>query len=152
MKTEISAGGIVYKIENGKPLILLLKDQNGQWTFPKGLIEDDEDKVKTAKREIAEEVGLKKVALVSPLSPIEYWYKWEGELIKKTVYYYLFKTQGKEQLKPQGDEGISEVKWFTPQEALKIIGYRKTNAKLLKEAIAKMTSSTDKGPWFPSFL
>lgn len=138
MKVEISAGGIVYKLKDSQPLILLLKDHNGQWTFPKGLIDDNEDKVETAKREVAEEVGLKKISLVASLSPIGYWYRWEGELIKKTVYYYLFKAKVEEKLVPQEEEGISEAKWFSAKKALTVVGYHKTGVKLLKEAIKKI--------------
>ena len=138
MKIEVSAGGIVFRFKNNKALILLLKDQNGKWTFPKGLIEKGEERVEAAKREIAEEVGLRKILLVSSLSPIRYWYQWQGELVKKTVYYYLFKAQGEEKLVPQKEEGISEVRWFTSEEALEIVGYRKTNVKILKEAIEKI--------------
>ena len=140
MKVEISAGGIVFKLKNGRPQILLIKDHNGEWTFPKGLIERSEDKVKAAAREVAEEVGLKKISFICELSPIEYWYKWEGELIRKNVFYYLFEAKGEEKLIPQNEEGITEARWFTPQEALKTVGYRKTNVKLLKEAMKKIGS------------
>ena len=141
MKIEISAGGIVFKIKNKKPFILMIKDHNHKWTFPKGIIEDNEDKRKAAKREVAEETGLTKISFIDKLLPIGYWYKWEGELIKKTVHYYLFKAHGEEKLVPQEEEGISEVKWFLPEKALKISGYQKNSAKLLKEAIEKIGSS-----------
>ena len=142
MRIEISAGGIIYKLKDKKPLILLLRDQNDNWTFPKGLIEDDEDRVGTAKREISEEVGLKNLCFIAPLSPIKYWYRWREELIKKTVYYYLFEAKTEGKLVPQNEEGISEAKWFTPKEALRVVGYRKTNVKLLKEAIKKIGYSS----------
>jgi len=138
MKIEISAGGVVFKLKNNKPLVLLINDHNGKWTFPKGLIEDNEDKVVTAKREIAEEVNIKHISLVTPLSSIKYWYKWQGELVKKTVYYYLFQSKKEEKLVPQEEEGITEAKWFTPKKALETVGYKKTATKLLKEAMEKI--------------
>ncbi len=138
MKIEISAGGVVFKLKNNKPLILLIKDHNNKWTFPKGLIEDNDAKIATAKREIAEEAGLKKVSLISSLSPVKYWYKWKGELVKKTVYYYLFKAKGQEKLAPQEEEGITEAKWFAPKKAIETANYKKTGHKLLKEAIEKI--------------
>ena len=95
MKIEISAGGVVFKLKNNKPLILLIKDHNNKWTFPKGLIEDNDAKIATAKREIAEEAGVKKVSLISSLSPVKYWYKWKGELVKKTVYYIFLKQKAR---------------------------------------------------------
>lgn len=138
MKIEVSAGGVVYRKRRRVFEVLLLKDKNNNWTFPKGLIEDNEDKLGTAQREIGEEVGLKNVKFVSELSPIGYWYRWQKDLIKKTVYYFLFETMGDEQPKPQKEEGITAVKWFTPEEALKIIGYPKTNKPILKEVIEKL--------------
>lgn len=146
MKIEISAGGVVYRKKGNNFQILLLKDKNNNWTFPKGLIEDNEDKLGTAQREISEEVGLKNVKFVSELPPIGYWYmqkhllrnKWQKDLVKKTVYYFLFEATGSEKPKPQEDEGIKEVKWFTPDQALKVIGYRKTNESVLREVIEKL--------------
>jgi len=141
MKTELSAGGVIYRKKDDSFEILLLKDKNNNWTFPKGLIEANEDKIETAKREIGEEVGLKKIKFVSELPMIGYWYKWQKDLVKKTVYYFMFEAEGNEEPKPQKEEGISEVKWFTPSKALTVIGYRKTNEPVLKEAIKKLVIS-----------
>jgi 8-oxo-dGTP pyrophosphatase MutT (NUDIX family) len=138
MKIEVSAGGIVYRKKGKACQILLLKDKNNNWTFPKGLIEDNEDKISTAQREIGEEVGLKKIKFVSELPPIGYWYRWQKDLVKKTVYYFLFEATGSEKPKPQEEEGIKETKWFTPLQALKVIGYRKTNESVLREVIEKL--------------
>ncbi len=137
-RTEISAGGVIFKKSGKKFQILLIKDKNNNWTFPKGLIEDKEKEITTAKREIAEEVGLKKIKYAGKLTPIGYYYKWQKDLIKKTVYYFLFENRGEEKLVPQKEEGIQDVKWFTPEKALKIIGYRKTNEPVLKEVIEKL--------------
>lgn len=138
MRTEVSAGGVVYRKKGSKFEILLLKDKNDNWTFPKGIIEDDENKLKTAAREVTEEVGIHRIKFIDKLSPVGYWYKWKDNLVKKTVYYFLYKAIGKETPKPQEEEGIKEIKWFTPEEALKVVGYRKTNEPILKEVIKKI--------------
>lgn len=138
MKVEISAGGVIFQVKNKEPQILLIKDHNDKWTFPKGLIEDGENRVGTAKREIEEEVGLKKLKLVDQLSSIGYWYRLEGELIKKTVHYFLFQAQGGQKLVPQKEEGISQARWFALEKALEIVGYPKTGKKLIKEAMGKI--------------
>lgn len=141
MKTEISAGGVVFRQTDKKIEILLLKDKNDQWSFPKGLIEDNEKKLFTAQREVAEEVGLDKIKLVAELSPIKYFYRWQGELVNKTVYFYLFETSDGDEVKPQLEEGISAVGWFELEEAKRIIGYRKTNHPILEEAIKKINNA-----------
>lgn len=133
MKIEISSGGVVFKKANGFFQVLLLKDKNKNWSFPKGLIEKGEDKLTAAKREIAEEIGLKKLKLICELAPIHYFYKWKNEIVKKTVYFFLFEELEEEKPLPQLEEGITEVKWFPMDEALKIIGYVKTNKAVLEE-------------------
>ena len=85
MRYETSAGGVIiaYKPKGKIPFVLLLKDKSGKWTFPKGLVEKNENQEKTAKREISEEVGIKKLTLLAKLHPVEYLYKWEEKLVKK---------------------------------------------------------------------
>lgn len=134
MKIEISAGGAVIKKIDNQTHVLLLKDKKNQWTLPKGLIEEGEPMEETAKREIKEEVGLTKIKLLTKLKPIQYFYKFESELIKKTVHYFLFEELEEETLQPQKEEGINEVKWAPIDEAMNIVGYQKTNRKVLEEA------------------
>jgi len=138
MREEISAGGITFKKDKGKDLLLLLKDQNDNWTFPKGLIEPGEDKKDAARREVIEETGISQIELFKELTPIQYWYRWEGDLIKKTVYYFLFEAKGGEVPKPQQEEGISQVGWFSPIKAWEMVGYRKTNKKVLEEVFKEL--------------
>lgn len=133
MKIEISSGGVVFKKTGQIIQVLLLKDKNNFWSFPKGLIEENEDKLTAAKREIGEEVGIHGLEMVCELKPINYIYKWQESIVKKTVYFFLFKYSGHETPKPQLDEGITEVKWFPLDEAIKIIGYVKTNRAVLEE-------------------
>lgn len=134
MKHETSAGGVIIARKNNQLLVLLIKDKNNNWTFPKGLIEDGENEEETAKREIGEEVGIRDLKLIAPLTPVKYFYKWEGNLINKTVYYYLFQNSAQEHLKPQTEEGIMDVKWFHLKKAMEIVGYKKTNRMILEEA------------------
>jgi len=138
MKTENSAGGIIFRQKGKKLQILVLKDKNNHWSFPKGSIEENEDKQNTARREIVEEVGISRLYFITELSPISYWYKWQNDIIKKTVYYFLFKNVGKEVSKPQREEGIQDVKWINLDNASEIIGYPKTNRPILKEIKEKL--------------
>lgn len=140
MKYETSAGGVIVASKNHRWQILLIKDKSGQWTFPKGLVEKNELKETAARREIGEEAGIRKLKLVSAFAPIEYFYRWEGKLIKKNVFYFLFKNGGEEKLSPQREEGILEVHWFSLEDAKKIIGYPKTNTGILKEVETRLIS------------
>ena len=142
MKQEISAGGIVVRKKDKTWDVLLIKDMNDQWTFPKGLVEKGEEVLVAAKREMYEEVGISDVSFIKELTSIRYMYQRNG-LISKTVHYFLFLSDGKEPLKGQKEEGISEVDWVPLDEAITIVGYPKTNKKLLEETqeiLKKMTS------------
>src|SRR2546422_8636858 len=59
-----SAGGVVYRWDGDNPLFLLLaSNKRGVWCLPKGLIEEGEDEVTTAMREVREETGVSRVKL-----------------------------------------------------------------------------------------
>ena len=92
MKFEFSAGGIVFKKEKDKVFVLVAQHSGHHgWVFPKGRIGDhieNEPKEETAVREVKEETGVFG-KIIKALKPIIYWYDWEGEKIKKTVYYFL---------------------------------------------------------------
>jgi 8-oxo-dGTP pyrophosphatase MutT (NUDIX family) len=143
MKYETSAGGVIVSRRQGKWFVLMLKDKSGNWTFPKGLIEKGEVIEKTAEREIAEEVGLRKLKFIAALAPVQYFYKWEGKLVKKTVHYFVFEYAGKVKPQPQHEEGILEVKWFEKSEALTKVGYPKTNTNILHEALDKLRQAAN---------
>jgi 8-oxo-dGTP diphosphatase len=133
MKTETSAGGLVVRKKGDTWEILIIKDMNDNWTFPKGLIEKGETPQEAAVREIAEETGLLDLTLVQPLQTISYFFKREG-LVHKTVHYFLFKTGYTGKLTAQKEESISDAGWCGLSKSLEIIGYPKTNKELLVKA------------------
>ena len=92
MKIQFSAGGVVYKKEDNKIFILVSQhSQHHGWVFPKGLIGDHvegEKKEDTALREVKEETGAEG-KIIRSLNPITYWFVFEKEKVRKTVYYFL---------------------------------------------------------------
>ena len=91
MKTihQTSAGGIVFK--NNLWLICQHSEHKG-WVFPKGLVGDNdknESMEKAALREVEEEGGIKAKIINDQPIKTQYSYTWNGDLIKKTVYYFL---------------------------------------------------------------
>jgi 8-oxo-dGTP diphosphatase len=94
MKQEFSAGGIVYKKTRNNIYILVCQhSQHHGWVFPKGLIGDhieNENKEETAVREVKEETGVN-AKIIMPLKEVSYWYVFNKEKIKKTVYYFIMK-------------------------------------------------------------
>ena len=71
MPREKSAGAIIYRMENDVPQYLLLhytpsnEGKRGQWGFAKGHVEQGENDIQTAKREISEETGIKDLKFIS---------------------------------------------------------------------------------------
>lgn len=131
---EFSAGGIIVKKAGSGLKVLLIKDGYGRWTWPKGKIEKGETPENAAIREIGEEVGLKNIILLDKIDIIRYFYRLKGKLIFKTVYLYLFKAEGNENLKVLKAE-INAAEWLAPDEAVEKLDY-KGSKDTLKKALA----------------
>ncbi|MBP9718933.1 MAG: NUDIX domain-containing protein [Candidatus Levybacteria bacterium] len=124
MKFEFSAGGVVQKKENEQLYILLAQhSQHHGWVFPKGLIGDNvagEKKEATAIREVEEETGVL-AKLGKALTPVTYWYQFEGEKRKKTVYYYLMDYISEDPSKK--DDEMENVTWLPIEEVEQKLTY-----------------------------
>lgn len=113
--SEISAGGVVYKVENGQVKIQLIQDRFGQVTLAKGKMESGETVEQTALREIEEETGTIG-RIIEPLHTTTYVYnhKEKGK-VEKVVHYFLMEAIGGQD-RVQIEE-ISNVLWLSPEEA-----------------------------------
>jgi 8-oxo-dGTP pyrophosphatase MutT (NUDIX family) len=112
--SRTSAGGIVVRIENGKPLIALVKEEPFAVFLPKGGIEPGEDLEGAALREIEEEAGLSDLRLVEYLGTRERLGFSKQKWI--TTHYFLFVTR-QEQGKPTDVSHAYSCEWF-PLDAL----------------------------------
>lgn len=52
------ACALCYKIENGKPLVLIMTSTSGRWIFPKGWLMEGKSEAETALQEAFEEAGV----------------------------------------------------------------------------------------------
>lgn len=105
MKKEKSCGAVVVK--DGK--ILLEKQTNGFWSFPKGHTEGDETEFETSIRETLEETGLK-VVLDSSKRFILHYYIPELD-IDKDVVLFLGEVLDDSKFQKQASE-IVELRWI----------------------------------------
>lgn len=127
MKSEFSAGGVIYKFEDGKIWILVSQHSyHHGWVFPKGLIGDKEhlkgeEKEETAIREVKEEVGAD-AEIIQPLEPVTYFYNFMGEKIKKTVYYFVMKYAGGDIT--VHDHEMEAVEWLPADEVMTRLSYK----------------------------
>lgn len=124
---EISSGGMIYRKEDDGYYFVLVLDAYGKWTFPKGHVEEGEELEATAVRELAEETGLKNLKVIDYLGETQVKvHKPNEKAFRKLIKYFLVETKDKEITVPKVKE-LQDAKWYTQEEALKIIGY--DNAK-----------------------
>ena len=139
-KTEISAGGIVYKKVGGEILWLITQhSQHKGWGFPKGII-GDEDKDETmdvaALREVREEGGVTAKIVNPEHTEGTYRYKFEDTLVDKKVYYFLMEYVSGDP--KDHDWEVSEAKFATEHEVRETLTY--DTEKKAFEQILKLKS------------
>jgi len=121
-KRETSAGGVIVRCTEDGPQFLLILDAYGNWGFPKGHIDEGESPDVAARREIHEETDLDNLILRAPLGMIDWYFRHRGRLIHKYCHYYLFESTAGCPT-PQDEEGITECRWYSDEEALATISY-----------------------------
>ena len=90
---ETSAGAIIFRETQQGRLYLLLNYPSGHWDFVKGKMEKGESTYETVIREAKEETGIDDLEFVDSFKEeIKYNFQFNGELIHKTVIFYLAKT------------------------------------------------------------
>src|SRR3989344_9286844 len=126
MTREFSAGGIVFKKENGKRIWLVAQHSHHKgWVFPKGLIGDHkkgESSEETAVREVQEETGIKGKIITKLPQPSTYFYTWAGEKRFKKVEYYLMGYVSGET--SDHDWEMQDVQWLEEPEVEKRLSYK----------------------------
>jgi 8-oxo-dGTP pyrophosphatase MutT (NUDIX family) len=112
-----AAGGAV---ENAKGQFLFIY-RNGKWDLPKGKLERREGKRAGAVREVEEECGIKVSGVSKRICKTYHTYTVKGEVVLKKTYWYNMTYTGTAKLKPQKEEGITQVRWFKREQTGPII-------------------------------
>ena len=124
-KKEKSCGCII--IKNGK--VLLIKQTEGHWGFPKGHMELGETEIETAKREVKEETNIDVEINKDKRYVLEY--TTDKGIFKEVVLFIAKKINGDERYQ------VSEIKtmeWLTYKDAIDRITYDNTR-ELLKRVL-----------------
>jgi 8-oxo-dGTP pyrophosphatase MutT (NUDIX family) len=132
---EVSAGGVVYRVDGGRPLFLLIRDSYRNWGFPKGHLEKGELPEAAALREVSEETGLTDLVVRGELATIDWHFRFRGKLIHKICHFFLMESENAD-TSPQREEGITACKWVPIDEALALISY--ANAREVLQRAAEM--------------
>jgi 8-oxo-dGTP pyrophosphatase MutT (NUDIX family) len=120
-----SAGGVI--LNKGK--VLIVSQRGTSWSLPKGHIEEGEDELVAAKREIYEESGIKE----SELRFIKKLGSYTRNKIgkngsedpheRKRLTFFLFETD-QDDLKPV-DVDNPEARWILPEEVAEMLTHAK---------------------------
>jgi 8-oxo-dGTP pyrophosphatase MutT (NUDIX family) len=140
---ETSAGGVVYRLEQGDPLFLLIRDSYQNWGFPKGHLESGERAEDAAMREVREETGIDDVALRGTIETIDWYFRFRGRLIHKVCHFFLMQT-AQASTSPQRTEGITACQWVSFDAASSTISY--ANARLVLRRAQEMITRAPADP------
>jgi len=130
-KTAVSAGAIILRDFDGELKVALAQHQNSTktWVVPKGHVEPGESIEQAALREIYEEAGLANIQLIKHLGSImRESIKSNGDVVQKTIHYFLAYAPGADTAQPPSDQRFAEVGWFPPQQAIELLPYEAERA------------------------
>jgi ADP-ribose pyrophosphatase YjhB (NUDIX family) len=131
---ERSAGGIVFKQENGNIFWFIIRTVSFKsskkkrkfpvYKFPKGHLKTGEFLKQAALREVEEE-GRIKAKVISKIGSNDYvlWDKIEKKKIIKKVTFFLMKYVGESDLKYYDQEIVVERGWYSFEEASKKLAF-----------------------------
>ncbi|MEM0478785.1 MAG: NUDIX domain-containing protein [Pyrobaculum sp.] len=123
-----SAGAVVYIIEKGEVLYLLLHGRLG-WDFPHGLVRRRESDEEAALREILEETNLTVEIVPSFREEIRYKYSKRGRVLYREIVYFLAKSKSKEVRLSKEHDAYT---WARKTDALRLINRDETREVLIK--------------------
>ena len=126
-----AAGGVVLNDEGE----MLAIHRLGKWDLPKGKVEEGEDLVSAAVREVEEECGIDGPLPGEKILETYHLYPREGKRWFKTTHWYLMSFQGREDLVPQVEEDIEKVEWIPVSELAEFHANTYPNVRMVLEEV-----------------
>lgn len=127
---EKSCGILVFHQLNGGEEFLLLHYPSGHWDLPKGHVEEGENEIETALRELEEETGMSSVDIKEGFrEKIHYDFRRHAELVSKDVIFFLGEVSDKEVQISHEHKGF---KWLSYEKALNKMTFENARGILKK--------------------
>jgi len=124
-----AAGCVIFNATPDGLRILVIFDQYGQWTFPKGHLEAGETSAEAAIREVYEETGIQG-ELGALVQTIYYDVVKKGRTLPKQVDFFVMHTT-QTTVTLQASEGISDYRWVDAATAHELLSYDQMKAVLM---------------------
>jgi 8-oxo-dGTP pyrophosphatase MutT (NUDIX family) len=147
VRDQVSAGGIVFKIESARIHVALISvGPQKRWQLPKGLVNKDEQPETAAVREAREEAGVDS-EIVQHIETIEYWFAGldGGERVRfhKHVHFFLMRYLSGDTSKH--DWEVNEARWVPIEDAITQLAFEneKRVAMTARDLIAKIERVTE---------
>lgn len=134
--TPIRAAGVVLlrRGPHGPLVCVLHRPRRGDWSLPKGKLDNGENEVLAARRETIEETG-SDVTLGTPLPTQHY----RVDTRPKSVHYWVgWERQGGPGFTPNRE--IDEVRWLPPEPAIAMLSYPR-DGELIQQALSAPATS-----------
>ena len=139
MRTETSAGIVLFRNISNENEFLLLNYPQGHWDFIKGKMEKNETPRETALRETKEETGISDIEFIDGFEEsVEYDFRFNNENIHKKVIFFLAKTETLQTVSLSHEH--NDYLWLGYNDALKKTTYG--NAKNVLSKANELLLST----------
>lgn len=144
MIEAVSCGGIV--IHKGKILLLYKSFRNRYegWVLPKGTVEEGEEYMETALREVREEAGVS-AELIQYIGKSEYTFNVPDDVVEKEVHWYLMRS-GNYFSKPQREEFFIDSGYYKYHEAYHLLRFP-NEKQILEKAYEEYSRRIKEQSW-----
>ncbi len=137
-----AAGCVVWRVGADEPEVLVVhRPRYDDWSFPKGKLEDGEDWLDAAKRELEEETGL--TGEIGVALDAVYYVDHKGR--QKEVRYWTMRADAGPFV---ANDEVDEIAWLTAADAKGRLSYER-DGLLLDQAAGKLTSPEAPAPAEP---
>lgn len=134
-RPAVTTDSVVFGYENRQLYVLLIQRKSepfrGEWAFPGGFLEPDEDTDTCARRELKEETGLSGI----PLEQLHAFSAVNRDPRGRTVSIAYMAVVDKTAFRPQGADDAADARWF-PLAALPGLAF--DHAEIMQTALGRL--------------